>query len=349
MKMKIDHKEFEKKIFSILKEMSIVPKGYYTYPDFTDLVGQQNPSWPLTLPLKVMAEIFYGKIKKENITGFIKSAKDNQATRFLVFGITDLNDLKSDILNEIVINNIEYFGLHEIEKLISVKSISQNIQTYKKASEVVAPTRLINGMSDFAQQKIPSDILTALNAAMPDNKIQAWEIFEEAVCAAFKYCLGCEVRQLGKERRFQNEPEGVGIIDGQNRRAFLYECKSSKSAYKMSLDDVRIYVDYIQSKKKIISVTDNADLRYFIIIAPQFAGDKENRRNEIHHKTGVLTAYIKSDTLKRLAKWACTVDEKHRKLIDISEIFSKISDNEISDKTVDVYCTKFDQEYKQRY
>jgi len=347
--MKLSDIDFEKKVFMILMEMGITPKGFYRYENFSDLIGQQKPTWPLETVLKVMVEILNVKLNEEILNGFIKSCKDNQVARSIIFGIEDGEEIDQQFLQLMKKNNIDYFGPTQVSKLIQEKSLkAENIQEYKKASEVVSPKRLVNALDNLAHQIIPEDISQNLKMVL-NNDIPAWNIFEEAVYAAFKYCIGYEVRQLGKEALFQEEPEGVTIIQNDVRTAFLYECKSSKSDYKMTIDHQRAYVSYIKNKQKEIEVLDHAKLRYFVIVGPDFSGDTEKRRNEIYEQTGVLLVFLNASMLSKIANWACDIDSKVKDLIDLGKIFSIVNDAIVTEKSVSEFIKKFDEKYKGRY
>ena len=345
----MDRSEFDKKVFSILKEMGITPKGFYRYEDFSELIGQQKPIWPLTTSHKVMIEILYVKPQKEQIAGFLKSALDNQVSHSIIFGIDALTDIQKTELGLTNANNVDYFDYSKIDSLISERSItSENIQSYQNASEVVAPIKLVAGLDDLAYQRIPADILALLKTT-PIGELPSWNIFEEAAYAAFKHCIGYHVRQLGKEKLFQEEPEGVAIIENDGRKAFLYECKSAKDAYTMTVDHKRSYVNYIRKKKKEIDALDNAELRYFVIVGPKFGGDIENRRKQIHQETGVLVVFLKAELLTSIAEWSYAIDCGIKKLIDLSELFSEIKDKEITKENVTSFIKNFDNRYKYRY
>ena len=345
----MDRAEFDRKVFSILKEMSITPKGFYRYANFSELVGQQKPSWPLTTSLKVMVEILYVKPQKEQIIGFLKSAQDNQVSRSIIFGIDDLTDAEKERL-DLTNYNIDYFDYSAIDSLITEKSIiPKNSQDYQKASEVVAPKRLVNALDDFAHQRIPLDILTSLKTIWDDECIHAWNLFEEATYAAFKHCIGYTVSQLGKESPFQVEPDGVAIIESDDKKAFLYECKSAKEVYTMTVDHRRAYVEYIKKKKQEISALSGAKLQYFVIVGPDFGGDIKGRRKQIHLETGVLVVHLKANLLTEIANWSYDIDDKIRTLIDLSELFSEIDDSVVTAEKVTSFTNKFDQKYKTRY
>lgn len=341
-------KEFEKKVFSFLKEMGITPKGYYEYPAFADLIGYQKSQPPYKFPAKVMAEVSAGKLTIDKILSFSKTTKDNQVTKSLIFGTDDYDQLADNVKEAMQKAGIEYFGPKELSKFLRGKSVSlEQVQQYKKASEVVAPPSLVDSLPELALQKIPMTIQSALKAANPGVEIPAWEIFEEAVYSAFLSCFGYNVRKLGKDALFEEEPEGVVTLRDHKRTAFLYECKSAQAKYHMTADDKTKYIEYIDKKKLEVRAKDKAELRYFVLVGPDFRGDKENRRDEIHHKTGVLLIYLKASMLKMLAQWACGItDHDLKQLIDIGEIFSKLQQLEVGEETIKKYIDKFDKKYR---
>ena len=345
----MDRIAFDKKVFLILKEMGITPKGFYRYEDFSELIGQQMPNWPLTTSLKIMVEILYVKPQKEQVEGFLKSASNNQVSHSIIFGISNLNDTQKTELGLTNANNVDYFDYLEINNLIAEKLITdENIQNYQKIDDVLTAKKLADGLDNFAHQRIPPDILALLKLLPNGEQIPAWNLFEEAVCAAFKHCIGYHVRQLGKEMLFQEEPEGVAII-GSSKKAFLYECKSAKSVYTMTIDHKRAYVDYIERKKKEIDVLDNAELRYFVIVGPKFGGNIKKRRKQIYQETGILVVYLKAEILASIAQWSYKVNSRFKALIDLNELFSEIEYNELTNEKITSFTKDFDNKYKSRY
>lgn len=347
-----EHKEFKNKVFSVLKTMKIVPKGYFPYPEFSELVGSQEPEWPYTMPLRVMVQLSFRKITKEMVHSFNKSSRDTKAVRSLIFGIEESARLNAESRSNMKAFQIEYFGPSDVSKLLSDKGVSlsnEEVQEYKKASEVVHPILLVNGLPELALKMIPSDIqksLNALNLRIPP----AWELLEEAVFSSFSYCLGYNVRQLGKESRFETEPEGVVAVRFPSSFGILYECKSAKDAYKMTVDHKRAYVEYILQKKAEVLALDKVELRYFVLVGPKFEGDEDNRRNQVYQETGVLVVFLKADVLMKIAKWASEItDSELKRLISVGEIFTSIQDIEVQDKTVNEYIKKFDEKNRKRY
>lgn len=331
--------------------MKITPRGYYEYDDFSNMVGLQNGEWPYNNYLKIFIEISKVKLTEAQLSSFINAAKDNQATKAILFGIEERAELNSAIMDIISTSEIEYFSLNDVEHLLESRGVSTSqSSTYKKASDIVAAPLLVDALPDLALQKIPNEIQMAMQAANPSLMVPAWDIFEEAVFASFLYCMGYTTKQLGKQARFKHEPEGFVIVEARNdnRFGFLYECKSAAKEYHMSADDMQTYIDYINSKKPILENVHGSDLRYFVIVGPDFSGDKDNRRNEIHRLTGVLVVYLQANTLKILAQWACKKkDPKIKVLINIGDILSKIDQIEVDDKTVSDYIKKFEEDLDQ--
>jgi hypothetical protein len=171
---------------------------------------------------------------------------------------------------------------------------------------------------------------------------------EEAVYAVFCYGFQYTVRQLGKEVLFQREPEGVVITVGKNAFALVYECKSSSTKYKMTVDDERTYSGYVEKKKREVMSLDHSELKYFVVVAPDFAGDLALRRENIFKETQVLLAFMKADTLRELGRWASQIPPNLKPLIDLREIF-KTTEVVVSNHIVNSYIQRFNQQYKMRY
>lgn len=349
-----ERKEFEKKVFTVLKTMKIIPKGYYTYPDAADLIGHQEPQWPFTIPSKVLVEFSFGKLTQEKVENVSKVWKEIEAARALIFGKQDAARLDPQVLSLIKTSGIEYFGLNDVDKLLKAKNIQaseQSAKKYRKVIEIVAPESLVDSLDELALQKIPSDMKSAIQALSPGSEIEAWKAFEDAVCAAFRSCLGFKVKQMGKESLFEHEPEAIVTPrkDQDNRYGFLYECKSAKENYHMTAKDMQTYIDYIRKKKQVVRATEGADLRYFVIVGPSFSGDKELRRVGIHSATGVSVVYLKASVLKMLAQWACEVTDPDVKgLIDLATLFSDVK-GEPDESSIKGYITNFDTQNRERY
>ena len=345
-----DPKIFQDKIFALLKNLEIAPKGFYDYSDFSDLVGLQKPKWPYKNPSKVLVEISKIKLSPTQLSSFAILAKENQAVKALIFGIEERQELDQSIAASMNAIGVEYFGPTDVDDLIKDITVSeQQTSVYRNASDVVAAQRLVDSLPELALQKIPDDI-TASMKAMNAADMPAWEIFEEATYASFQFCLGYTTDKLGKEARFEDEPEGIVVVEGQNRFGFLYDCKSAATKYNMSKDNERAYVDYINAKKPQLTAIHGVELRYFVIIAPKFGGDMMERKRSIQQKTGVFLVYLEASHLKILAQWAFKINKvKIRQLIDVGVIFSKADKVLVEEPDLSGYINEFDANNKSRY
>jgi len=345
-----DPKAYRDSIFALLKNLKIVPKGFYDYSEFSDLVGLQKPQWPFRNSSKVVVEISKVKLSPMQVSSFATLAKENQAVKALVFGIEEQGDVDPNVSSILKAVGIEYFGPQEVSDLLKNVAVSpRQASAYRNASDVVAAQRLVDGLPQLALQQIPADIDASMKT-MKAGDVPAWEIFEEAVYASFQFCLGYTTEKLGKEARFRDEPEGVVVVDTQNRFGFLYDCKSSATYYSMSKDDERAYTEYINAKKAELTAIHNAELRYFVIISPGFGGDMKERKRTIQQKTGVFLVYLGASHLKALAQWAFGIkNAKIRQLINIGEIFSKADEVVVSEDSVKEYIEAFDASHRHRY
>lgn len=345
-----DPKKYQDNIFALLKSMEIAPKGFYDYEEFSDLVGLQKPQWPYKNFSKVVIEISKVKLTPAQVAGFATLAKENQAVKALVFGVEERIALDPEVAAKISTIGIEYFDPKDLEELLKKVTVSEESTTiFRNASDVVSPQRLVNGLPLLAQQLIPTDIDASMKA-MQATEMPAWEIFEEATYASFHFCLSYTTYKLGKEARFKDEPEGMVVVEGQNRFAFLYDCKSSNTQYNMSKDNERAYVDYINAKKPELTAIHSAELRYFVIVAPSFGGDMKERKRSIQQTSGVFLVYLEASNLRKLAQWAFNIKNiQIRRLIDLGEVFSKADGVLVEEKSLEEYIEEFDRKYKSRY
>ena len=84
-------------------------------------------------------------------------------------------------------------------------------------------------------------------------------------------------------------------------------------------------------------------------MGPSFCGDIENRRKQIHQETGILVVYLKAEILAIIAQWSYDIDSEIKRLIDLSELFSEISYDELTIEKVNSFIKNFDNRYKCRY
>lgn len=327
---------------SYLRSVGISITGYYPYNHATDIVGFLKLTPPFKYPLKVAVEIAKCTVTVESVDGFSTFAKNASAEKVLLLTPPRLDDLDPVVEKKLKTERIDLVRSVEVKAFSTTTTRSKAKQEYDNIRDLVSPNKLIKELPTFAKQEIPKDIQHIIG----DQRIEAWQLLEDAVYCTFYYGLSYGVRQLGKESLFKNEPEGVVITSGQGQFALLYDCKSSSGKYKMTADDERTYVNYIAKKKKEVSSLDRCELKYFVIISPDFAGDINLRGFDILRETQVVLVLIKAEILKKLGLWSYKIPPELRPLIELPYIFKETF---VSDETVDNYIKTFDQKYQKRY
>lgn len=328
---------FETSVRKGLREMGFTTVGYYSYPTRVDIVGYLDPPVPLKLPFKFVASLFKGQTTLEQIQNSAKLAEDSQANRLLVFTQTKKSDLPDSVLKFIDSIGAEIFDVRDVLQLTPGTTSTEQITELEKLST----SQLIKYLPEFSRQKIPYEIRAATN-----DKVHAWQLFEQAVFSIFNYAFVNRTRVLGSKALFKNEPEGEVVT--HQLKGLIYECKSSQDSYTMSSEDKAIYQSYIQNKEPKFYNYYNTHLNYFVIISPKFAGDVALRRNQIHDKTNVLVVFLESELLKILALWASKMDNNLKHLVDLGKIF-KLDEPIVESATVQKYIDEFDSEYRVRY
>ena len=340
--MDTETQTYEHIAVSYLKSVGISITGYYPYSHATDIVGFLKLSVPFNYPVKVIAEIAKLPITLESIEGFVTLAKNASAEKLLLIAPPKLNELSPSIEKMLKTHRIDFVTSDIVGAYSQTTSGSQAKKDYENVKDLVSASKLIKELPTFAKQEIPADIQRIIG----DQKLEAWQLLEDAVYCAFHHGLGCEVRQLGKEALFKNEPEGVVITAGHSQFALLYDCKSSSNKYKMSADDERAYIEYIRKKKNEVASLDRCELKYFLIISPDFAGDFGLRRSSILKKTQVILVLIKADLLRKLSLWSYVIPYEIKKLIELQDIFEEAI---VTNETIESYIKTFNGKYKNRY
>lgn len=152
--------------------------------------------------------------------------------------------------------------------------------------EVLSPYLLLRKLPNLAENTVPPEI-AAIGAAA---QIPAWFHLEDGVAFFFRQILMLETHQLGKESRFEKEPEGIVLVDNvPDPFALMYECKARADRYSLSADDVRRYKEYIKVKKYQIRVRHRLDLTHFVIVTSSFSGDYETKVADIECQGIVLS------------------------------------------------------------
>ena len=340
--MKNGHEQ-DKLVMSYLLRKGFQIKGYLSYPDHSDITAQFKPAPPLTNPVRIFVEISRVIPSLQVIDGLYSQARSAECTA-TVLVMDDPSKLASDASALMSKYGIELWTSSVLQQELKGVDLSKANETL----EAVSTARLIRALPELARQVIPMDIRNAIN----DSKRKAWEVFEDAVYATFKSCFGYKVKQYGKESLFESEPEGlVTTTPGtlQDRFAFIYDCKSAENKYVVDSKDESKYAEYINEKKGEANLLEHCELKYFLIIGPQFGGDMNLRRQNLMTKTQVITAFIRAPDLQKLAEWAYSIEDPDvKRLIDLRKMI-KLSEPEIDPATIQSYIAEFDRENKPRY
>lgn len=338
-------KELEKKVLQLLKDQNFSVKGYYSYDSVTDIVGYFEARPPFQIATKVIIEIRTDELTSEDVDGFSKLAKNTLADKRILFSLEPFDKLDPGIQSLISKVRCEYLDFASLEKILEEsKKTAIDVSELTNSCDLFSAKRLSEALPDLARQNVPDDIKSYF------PKRQAWEILEDAVFSIFNFCFGYETKQLGGQSLFEHEPEGMVMCNSRDGSHYgiIYDCKSSKSSYRMTKQDELTYISYIKDKKIEFRSLYNCELQYFLIISPEFSGDLNQRRNSILHATSVLLAFIKATTLREVALWAYKLPNNLKPMIDISE-FLLSEEIVVLDGTVRRYIDDFDKKQRKRY
>ena len=178
---------------------------------------------------------------------------------------------------------------------------------------------IIREISTIAQNRIP----TCLRAFCDKTGLDAWELLEEAAFYFFRQVLMLETRRLGANVLFTHEPEGLVFSTHTNPKfALMYECKARTEPYRMSSDDVLRYRDYIRNAHLETQVRDHLDLTHFVIVAPRFAGDIEERLHMLENE-GIVVSLLPAALLA--SAYSCVKDMEYAdiRLLKINQLFAR--------------------------
>lgn len=327
---------FEELVYSFLNTLDFKMVSYYPHKNIADILGYIRPPIPLKIPIKVAIEVVTRQVTKDFIDRFRTIANNSATDRSIVFA-QRITPEAQDLANRYRIEVILRKDLEDIVKKIDEKVSKQ----YKRISDVVHPLSLAKMLPELARQKIPEQL-----TEMAGIKLEPWQLFEEAVYSIFRRCFYYNVRQLGAATLFEREPEGVVIVD--DKFAFLYECKSADKTYHMTVDHERAYAEYIEEKKNEIRVLDKSDLKYFVVLSPDFKGDLKERRDRIYSDTTVLIIFMKASSLSTLGQWVYNLPPDVKTLLDLTRIF-KISQLVVSDDIIEKQIGIFEKKYRSRW
>ena len=316
-------------------------KSYLRYTDHSDIIGQFKSPPPFSVPINTFVEVSTGAPNADAIDGLYNQARNAECTT-IVLVVEDIHKLPlggSALASKL--------GILLWDQNNLVLGPGTNLGEASRTLEAVSTSGLIRALPDLAKQIIPQHVSSAIN----DPSTQAWEVFEDAVYAAFKSGFGYKVKKYGKESLFESEPEGLVVTNGLpiDRFAFIYDCKSAHDKYTVDSQDESKYIEYIQNKKRDSLFAEHCELKYFLIIGPDFGGDMMLRRQRILNSTQVLTVYLKASNLKILSEWVMGINDPQIKvLVNLREII-KLENPEIDLETIRTYMSQFEANYRPRY
>lgn len=341
----MERSNFEEDSYRIIRSLEFQVIGYYPYEHASNLVGYLKQPDPLSIPIKLAVEIAKSPLSKDSVVSFSKFGINILAQKLCIFHWVDFEDLDEEIKLVLTDLKIDYVGGKKLENYLSKITVtSEEAKEYKNSLDILSPKRLVEILPDLSSKTIPNDILTILG-----DKFEAWEILEDAVFAAFKYCFSYDTQKLGYDKRFGTEPEGEVITNNETPFALLYDCKSTDEHYNMSKADERAITDYINQKTGKIKARYGIKLKYFLIVSSDFRGNLELRKENILKNTqNILLVFMKAEALKTISLWILNLPTRLKKQVDLREIFS------LKRQIIDVdivlrFMKNFDSEYQKVY
>jgi hypothetical protein len=340
-----ESRSFEKTALAFLKVLGFTPVGYYPYSHASDVSGYLEAKPPFKVHVKAMVEIARIPPTRASVEGFHKLVKGALADRAMLICQTPLTQLGSDVQLLVDKLGIEFFDQAVISSELKKRNVSRaEIQTVSKIYDVIGPPALVKSLPEIALQKIPD----GMREAVEKLHLKPWQVFEQAVYSTFHYCYNLSVKELGEDALFEHEPEGLAIVEGLPSTAFIYECKSAGKSYIMTSDHELRYGDYIVDKKKKTELLERSELKYFVIVAPEFSGDIEERRERIFKKTQVLVVFMPADVLRLFSEWVCPLQSNLKRLVDFGDIF-RLEEVVVSKERVESYIKKFEDTQRTRW
>lgn len=337
-----EFKAFQKEALAFLETLNFTPTGYYPYDYFSDVSGYLGATPPFKVSSKVMVEITKTLPNMTLIDGFSKLAKDSLSRLMILISPNPFLDLSLEVRSHIERLGIEYFDRETVLNTLKEKRISKSvIEGSPELYDIVGPVLLASALPDVALQKVPQEMTEYVGKL----SLKPWQVLEDIVFSIFHYCFNYSTQKLGEERLFEHEPEGIVVIDDGQRFAIMYECKSAEKQYTMTSDHELRYRDYINEKVKSVHILQAAELRYFLIVAPEFGGDFTERREKIFRDTQILPIFLPASVLSKLALWACKLPNDIKKLIELKDIF-KLDEKIVSMETIQEYIKEFDKKNK---
>jgi len=183
--------------------------------------------------------------------------------------------------------------------------------------EALSPYLILRALPSLAANVVPDDIANACGGIC----LPAWQLLEEGVFFFFSQMLMLETIRLGSGCLFEQEPEGIVLVDRDlHPFALLYECKARAKGYEISADDVLRYREYIRLKRHEIQVRYHLRLTHFVIVSSEFRGDYMKKVEDLG-SDGTVICLATAWGLMHLYDEARKLDFPRLKLIDLHRIF----------------------------
>lgn len=182
-----------------------------------------------------------------------------------------------------------------------------------------SPYMLLREISTLAGNQIPK----SLQSYCDKTGLAAWELLEEAVFYFFRQLLMLETRRFGSASLFEHEPEGLAFSTRTEPQfALMYECKARTDPYRMTSDDVLRYCDYIRRKRHEVRVRHHLELTRFLIVAPSFVGDIDERVRTIENE-GVVVSLVPAKALELACSCIREMDFADIQLLEVNRCFAR--------------------------
>jgi hypothetical protein len=95
-------------------------------------------------------------------------------------------------------------------------------------------------------------------------------------------------------------------------------------------------------------VLERSELKYFVIVAPDFSGNIKERRERIFKKTQVLVVFMPAEVLRLLSEWVCPLQSNLKRLVDFGDVF-RLDEVVVSKERVGSYIKKFEGAQRTRW
>lgn len=183
--------------------------------------------------------------------------------------------------------------------------------------ELLSPYLVLRMLPELASNTLPNCIESGCSGKL----LKPWELLEEGVYFFFRTILMLPTIRLGKERLFQNEPEGIVLVNREdNPFALIYECKARKYGYQMTSDEVLRYKNYIKRKREEIRHRHNLLLTHFVIVSSSFSGNIKERTEDIGG-CGIVMSMLPATQLTSLYDTLRLYPPQEIRLLEIRRIF----------------------------